>query len=131
MCTPARAAAQSLHLDSLGASFLALVVPLNEIYPMRSPIFAEYPFVMPEESTFRQSIPVQSWGTLPTNQVSLQLGDAVAWHTSKVHAGPGNTANQDRYVLFFTWPANATAVNFDTEEPVFHPDWIQFIQKSS
>jgi len=131
MCTPARAAAQSLHLDSLGASFLALVVPLNEIYPMRSPIFAEYPFVMPEESTFRQSIPVQSWGTLPTNQVSLQLGDAVAWHTSKVHAGPGNTANQDRYVLFFTWPANATAVTFDTEEPVFHPDWIQFIQKSS
>jgi len=48
MCTPL-GPSQSLHLDSLGPSF----------WPWRSTIFAESPFVMPEDSTFRQSIPVR------------------------------------------------------------------------
>ena len=33
MCIPAGAAAQMFHLDSLLSSFLALAVPLNDIYP--------------------------------------------------------------------------------------------------
>jgi len=131
MCTPAGAAAQLLHLDSLLSSFLALAVPLNDIHPMTSTIFADYPFVMPEDGKFRQSIPMQSWDQLTKHQFQLSLGDAVAWHTSKIHAGPGNAASQNRYVLFFTWPANPAALTADTEEPMFHQNWVEYIQNSS
>ena len=131
MCTPAGAAAQLLHLDSLLSSFLALAVPLNDIYPMTSTTFADYPFVMPEDGKFRQSIPMQSWDQLNKHQFELRLGDAVAWHTSKVHAGPGNAASRNRYVLFFTWPANTAALTADTEEPIFHNNWVEYIQNSS
>lgn len=122
---------QKFHMDHLGVVWEAVMVVLNDTGYQSSTLFLDYEFMAPEDGTtqWMTKVPTAYWDSKTSfthTKVQVQLGDAIAFCTAKVHAGPGcESVTTGRYTLFMSWPVTDMAMVADTDEIVVtHDVWM-------
>ena len=112
--TPPFKLAQHVHTDSDEASFNVAGISLHAGLSPRFPVY-DRPFINPCISNWKDAVPRGDWNKMEFDQYPTCIGDIIAFSSQRLHAGPGNSTQNWRYVIFAAWPASLPAINCNTE----------------
>ena len=96
--TPSKSTGQARHMDTI-CGVWAAVSPLGSTAPAPT-LVMDYPY-MDWPALLDAASPLHgSWESFPELALRWSLGDILFFRTNRLHAGPPNTTDQDRVILF-------------------------------